>query len=207
MVKKLIITKKDLNENNEYKEDSIDFDGAVIFEKGLGTVKIRRDLRASAWIEAKTGSGIIVGNEIKAGWGIEIGYGIEAGDGIEAGGEIKAGCGIKAGYGIEAGDGIKAGWGIKAGDGIIVGYGIKAGCGIEAGSGIITKFYGGLKAEFVSCLRIAVGFNINEEQVIETEIRKGNVLLGKVINPKKEKLEDLSKEELIKRIKEVEGKE
>ena len=143
-MEKLIITKNDLNDNNEYKEDSIDFDGAIIFEENLGIVKIKKSLKASTYIEAKIGSG------------------------------------IEAGGGIEAGDGIEAGW------------------------SVLTRLSGGLKASFVSCLRICVGIDIEEEQMIEASIKKGVVLLGKVVEPKKVCLEDLSKEELIKKIRKEE---
>jgi len=110
----------------------------------------------------------------------------------------------KIGSGIEAGGGIEAGCGIEAGGGIEAGYGIEAGCGIEAGWSVLTRLSGGLKASFVSCLRICVGIDIEEEQMIEASIKKGVVLLGKVVEPKKVCLEDLSKEELIKKIRKEE---
>jgi hypothetical protein len=69
------------------------------------------------------------------------------------------------------------------------GSGIEAGLGIEAGWGIFTLYRGGITAKFLSCLRIAVGFNIKEEQEITAEIRKGQVILGKLIEPKKVKKE------------------
>ena len=99
----------------------------------------------------------------------------------------KDGSGIKAGEGIEAGEGIKAGWGIEAGWGIKAGEGIKAGSGIEAGEGIkagegILSLRGSLRAKLVSCLRIAVGFDISTKCKIEVEESvKGEVLLGEVV--------------------------
>ena len=59
---------------------------------------------------------------------------------------------------------------------------IKAGSGIEAGDGIIS-LRSGLRAKFISCLRIAVGFHTKDEQLIESEIKKGDVILGKVTKP------------------------
>ena len=73
----------------------------------------------------------------------------------------------------------------KAGSGIKAGWGIKAGSGIEAGSGIIT-FFGNIIAKFISCLRICVGFHSTKIYTITAEIRKGDVILGKVEKPKKE---------------------
>ena len=59
------------------------------------------------------------------------------------------------------------------------GTGIEAGEGIKAGEGIIS-FFGGLIAKWVSCLRVAVGFNVTEEKTIKAEIRKGTVILGRI---------------------------
>ena len=186
MVNNLIVTESDLNKDNEYKEDSIDFDGDIVFSENLGVVKVRRTIKATQSIIAKTDTGI------------------EAGYGIEAGSRIIAGFGIIAGLGIEAGSGIIAGSGIEAGNGIKAGDGIEAGWEIEAGWSVITKFEYGVKAKFISCLHLAVGFNVKEEQEICAEIRKGKVLLGKVIKPKEMVLEDLSKRELINKVKELE---
>lgn len=61
------------------------------------------------------------------------------------------------------------------------GSGIEAGWGIEAGCGIVSFLFGGISAKWISCLRIAVGFNIEEEQEIKAEIRKGIIILGKVV--------------------------
>jgi hypothetical protein len=69
--------------------------------------------------------------------------------------------------------------------GIKAGLGIEAGWGIKAGSGIISFHTGKIVATFVSCLRIAVGFNIKEEQEIIAEIRKGQIVCGKLVKNKK----------------------
>lgn len=97
----LKITKADLDENNYYKEDSVDVDGAIEIDGDLGTVCFRGSVKTKKYVFAKAGSGI------------EAGLGIKAGEGIETGWGIKAGLGIKAGWGIKAGDGIKAGLSIS----------------------------------------------------------------------------------------------
>ena len=60
-MKELKITKKDLDKNNYYKEDSIDFDGHVTIEENLGYVKVRKSIILSGFLEAKAGSGIEAG--------------------------------------------------------------------------------------------------------------------------------------------------
>jgi hypothetical protein len=110
-VKTYTITKKDLNDKNEYigKQDLADFDGHVEADAGLGTVTVKGWLRAKGRIWFAAGSGIKAGEGITAGWGITAGSGIKAGSGIAAGWGITAGSGIKAGEGITAGSGITAG--------------------------------------------------------------------------------------------------
>ena len=54
----------------------------------------------------------------------------------------------------------------------------KAGTGIEAGEGIVTFLYG-IAAKWISCLRIAIGFNSKTEQELKAKIRKGQLILGK----------------------------
>ena len=78
--------------------------------------------------------------------------------------KFKFGIYVKGSIIIKAGSGIEAGDGIKAGDGII-------------------SLRSGLRAKFISCLRIAVGFHTKDEQLIESEIKKGDVILGKVTKP------------------------
>ena len=129
-MEKIRITKADLNADNFYKEDYIDFNGHIEIEENLGRVKFKKGIKAKGFIFIKAGSGIKAGRGIEAGLGIEAGWGIKAGLGIEAGRGIKAGLGIEAGRGIEAGLGIEAGWGIKAGSGIKAGEGIKAGLSV-----------------------------------------------------------------------------
>ena len=51
-MKELKITKKDLDKNNYYKEDSIDFDGHVTIEENLGYVKVRKSIILSGFLEA-----------------------------------------------------------------------------------------------------------------------------------------------------------
>jgi len=46
--------------------------------------------------------------------------------------------------------------------------------------GIIT-FFGNIVCKFISCLRICVGFNSIEEKTITGKIRKGDLILGKLI--------------------------
>ena len=79
--------------------------------------------------------------------------------GVAATGRIwaQAGSGIEAGWGIEAGEGIKAGWGI-------------------------VTFGDGIRAKFVSCLRVAVGFDLSIKCAIEADV-KGEVVLGTVSPP------------------------
>jgi hypothetical protein len=46
------------------------------------------------------------------------------------------------------------------------------------------SFYSGhIISKWISALRIAVGFNIKEEQEIKAEIRAGKILLGKQVKP------------------------
>ena len=99
----LKITKADLDENNYYKEDSVDVDGAIEIDGDLGTVCFRGSVKTKKYVFAKAGSGIEAGLGIKAGEGIETGWGIKAWEGIEAGRGIEAVSGIKAGDGIKAG--------------------------------------------------------------------------------------------------------
>jgi len=79
---------------------------------------------------------------------------------------------------------VKFKFGIAATGSIIVkaGSGIEAGSGIKAGSGIIS-LRARLRAKIVSCLRIAVGFHSTTNQMIEAEIQKGDVILGKIAKP------------------------
>ena len=81
----LKITKADLDENNYYKEDSVDVDGAIEIDGDLGTVCFRGSVKTKKYVFAKAGSGIEAGLGIKAGEGIKAGRGIDAGDGIKAG--------------------------------------------------------------------------------------------------------------------------
>ena len=90
--------------------------------------------------------------------------------GIKASGYICA----KAGSGIKAGGSIEAGWFIKAG-------------GFIKADGSIVSFYAGIVARFIACLRVAVGFNVQTEQVIRADVKKGTVVLGRVEKPEKEK--------------------
>ncbi len=113
-MKTLIITKNDLDKDNNYyngKENLSDwsnpFDGHVEIAEGLGYVGFKASLVVSGSIVAKAGSGISAGEGIKAG------ESISAGEGIKAGESISAGEGISAGWGISAGEGISAGWGIE----------------------------------------------------------------------------------------------
>lgn len=91
-MKSYIITKKDLDKDNNYiwKEDLSNFNWTIQSEEKLWYVKFKL-LRASWWIYFKAGSGIKAGEGIKAGDGIKAGWGIEAGEGIEAGSGIEAG--------------------------------------------------------------------------------------------------------------------
>jgi hypothetical protein len=119
-MKTLKIGKKDLDGDNFYKKDSLNFDGHVEIAGGLGYFKVKKSIIVTGFLQAQAGSG------------------------------------------IKAGDGIKAGW------------------------GIIT-FFGDIVAKFVSCLRICVGFNSTTTYEIQAEIRKGDIMLGKHVIPKKEK--------------------
>jgi hypothetical protein len=184
LVETLRLEKKDFVERDEYLcyDSDLKSDGRIEIAENLGLVKFKFG------ISAKTSLIIGAGSGIQAGWGIQAGRGIEAGRGIQAGRGIEAGWGIKAGWGIEAGWGIQAVWGIEAGRGIQAGWGIEAGEGIQAGSGIkagegIICLRSGLRATFVSCLRIVVGFNLTRKETIEAEIKKGDVILGEVNKP------------------------
>src|SRR5574337_1319647 len=184
------LSRKDFVEINGYLtyDHQLKVNGDLKIDGGLGWLKFKFGINVTGSILVLAGSGIKAGwgieagESIKAGWGIKAGesikagWGIEAGESIKAGSGIKAGESIKAGWGIEAGESIKAGWGIKAGESI------KAGWSIEAGWGIIS-LYAGLRAKIVHCLRIAVGFDSKTEQLIEADVKKGDVLLGKVAKP------------------------
>ena len=153
------ITRKDLDENNFFKDDRIETDEKIIFKEGLGVVRVRKSIITTKYILAGVGTGIEAGESIKAGWGIKASESVEAGEGIEAGESIKAGTGIEAG------------WRIKAGE------------RIEASMGIIT-FFNNITAKYISCSRIVAGFNAKEKQTITATIRRGDVILGKVVKPK-----------------------
>ena len=180
----LRITEKDLDRDNFYKENSIDTDLPIHIEAGLGCVGFRGSIRTTSYIVAESGSGISAGGGINAGTGIKAGRGVEAGSDIEAGWSIEVGTGIKAGRGVEAGEGITAG------------SGIEAGLGINAGLSIIT-LSDGITAKTISCLRVAVGLNSTYEYTIEAKILRGEVILGRIVEPK----EDKNKEERRKRMK------
>ena len=195
-MKTYTITKKDLNDKNEYigKEDLTDFNGNIETDENLGRV-LFYILCVKGRILFKAGCGIEAGWGIKAGCGIEVGWGIEAGCGIEAGDGIKAGWGIEAGDGIKAGCGIEAGDGIKAGCGIEVGWGIKAGCGIEAGDGIKAG-WGITCTTLFSKLRIFAGLCIwrnptkGERSIKCDELVGGEICYGNlIINEKKSDFE------------------
>jgi len=96
------ITKKDLDENNFYKEDGIDTEEPIEIDENLFYVKFKKSVKTTSYIFAKAGTGIIT-------------------------------------------------------------------------------FFGNIIAKFISCLRICVGFNSIDEYTIEAEIRKGQVILGKVV--------------------------
>ena len=72
-LKVIKITKADLDARNFYKgSSSLDVDGSIQIEGGLGCVRFRGFLKAAASIAAAAGSGI------KAGSGIEAGFQISA---------------------------------------------------------------------------------------------------------------------------------
>jgi len=176
-MKTIIITKKDLDKDNYYKESEIGTysayeDFSVVIEESLGWVKFKKGIYVNGSITAKAGSG------------------------------IKAGLGIKAGSGIKAGLGIEAGWGIKAGSGIEAGWGIKAGEGIEAGWGI-TSLYSyitaKLKISFNANCTISAGIfsTSGEKEITAQEIEGGKVIYGKVtLLPKENVVETLSGKEV-----------
>ena len=92
-MKSKTMTGKDLDEQGFFREDGLEFDGILLFEKGLGVVKFRKSVKVAGYIEA-------IGCSIEAGEGIEAGWSIKVGRNIKAGGSIKAGLGIEAGCGI-----------------------------------------------------------------------------------------------------------
>ena len=62
----LVITKNDLNEQNEYvgTTDLDGFQGHVEIAEGLGCVRFARRIRVSGFLFAKAGSGINAGRGI-----------------------------------------------------------------------------------------------------------------------------------------------
>lgn len=85
-MKKLVITKQHLDENNNYiGPDVSDWQGSIEIEARLGRIVFKGSLKATGYIAAFTGTGIKAGTGIEAGWGIEAGEGITAGTGITAG--------------------------------------------------------------------------------------------------------------------------
>lgn len=71
---------------------------------------------------------------------------------------------------------------IKPGSGIEAGGSIEAGGYIKTDEGIISLLEG-IQAKTVTCLRVAVGFNVTQEKLIEAKVEQGEVLLGKVAEP------------------------
>lgn len=72
----LLITKADLDAENFYKEDGIDFDGTIKIAASLGYVRFKKSIKSKLWIIAEAGSGINAGEGIEAGGGIKAGWGI-----------------------------------------------------------------------------------------------------------------------------------
>ena len=133
------ITRADLDAENYYKPSaSLNVNGHIQMDAGLGTVRFRGDVKATHSIFAASGTGITA-HRITAGQYINAGLGIRAAFGIRAGSGITAGSDIDAGWGITAGSEIDAGWGIRAGDGIKAGFGIRAGLQIYAQKTISSK--------------------------------------------------------------------
>ena len=80
-MRKITITKKDLDKDNYYKEDGIgtysEYENvSVEIESNLGWVRFKNGIYVKGSVTALAGSGI------EAGWGIKAGWGIEAGSGI-----------------------------------------------------------------------------------------------------------------------------
>lgn len=163
-----IITKDQLNENNEYigSVDLSDFDGAIESVEGLGNVKFN-SLGSRLYIKFRVGSGIESNWEIRARLGIDSGFGIKARHRIIAGDDIYAVDGIEARDSIEATGRIIAERGIKAGSEITVGRDIHARLGIRAGNGIKVggKIYTGRSIKAGNS--IAAGTTIYAESGIE----------------------------------------
>ncbi len=65
---------------------------------------------------------------------------------------------------LEAGGSVEAGWSVKAGLAVLTGVGCVA-------------------TKWVSCLRLVVGINHTDVVEIHAEIRKGDVILGRVVVP------------------------
>ncbi len=90
----LKIGKHDIDENNFYKQNSLEVEGDIVIAENLDYVRFHTKLTATGCILAKAGTGIEAGTGIKAGEGIKAGLGIKAGEGIEAGTGIEAGLSI-----------------------------------------------------------------------------------------------------------------
>ena len=63
----LRISKEDLDADNFYKEDSVDFNGRIEIESNLGCVRFKKGLYAKLSIFAEAGTGIKAGEGIISG--------------------------------------------------------------------------------------------------------------------------------------------
>ena len=167
------VTKKDLDRKNHYKKKEITGLCNVQIDVGLGCV-IFSKLSVKGYISARAGSGIFVGDSIRAG------RGIQSDISIESGGSIKAGSGIKANRNIIAEGSILAGGSIQANQDITAKWFIQATIAIlsngnlKAGGSIITH-YSWIHAQTISCLRMTVGFFSRKKQIISGRLLDGEI--------------------------------
>lgn len=130
-----------------------DLHANIVFPENIGYVAFPL-LRCTGSVQAPSGTGLLVRDELRVGSFVSVAWNIQAGgkitisgdlsagwallggDAIEARGKIKAGTSIKAGGTLRAGQGIEAGAGIRSESKIVSGGAITAGEGVEAGLSI-----------------------------------------------------------------------
>jgi len=151
--------------------------GSVQVRSGSGLL-IRDELLVDSFVSAgwsiQAGGRIVVGGDLSAGWAL-IG-----GDAIDARGKIKAGTSIKAGGTLRAGQGIEAGAGIRSDSKIFSGGSIAAGEGVEAGLSIECR------DTLEAGLRILAGLCLwkeptdEEKRISCTRLIRGTVVFGRL---------------------------
>ena len=173
-MKIITVSKKDLDRKNHYKKKEIIGKCSVIIKEGLGQVVFSR-LSVKGYISARAGSGVFVGDTLKAGKGIQSDLSIESGGSIQAGGNIRTNRNLKAGGSILVDSSITAVHGITAKWFIQASLDILSNGDIKAGGSIITH-YSGIHARTISCLRMTAGFFSQKKQIISGRLLDGEIL-------------------------------